>query len=103
MNEKLQNPQKTLAQRREQLIAQSAQQREQLAHIAQQWRAPLSLADKGLALIGLIKQHPILAAGSSVLLLKLLRQKRIGKWIGRGFAAWQIIRKLHSKFLAYFA
>ncbi len=95
MNQQLQN----LAQRRQQLIEQSAQQRQQLGHIAQEWRTPLGLADKGLALIEIIKKYPIWIAGSSTLLFKLLRRKRVGKWLSRGFTAWQVARKLYSKFL----
>jgi YqjK-like protein len=96
MHKKLQN----IAQRRAQLIEKSAQQRLQLAQISAQWRTPLAYADKGLALINLVKKHPIWVAGGSALILKLLRPKRIGKWLGRGLTAWQIARKLRSKFLA---
>lgn len=95
MNEKLQK----LAQRREQLVEQSAQQRGQLAHIANSLRAPLAYADKGLALISFIKKYPVWMAGGSALLLKLLRPKRVGNWLGRGLTAWQIVRKLYTKFL----
>lgn len=96
MNKKLQ----ILAQRREYLVLEAAKQRVQLAQTIEVWRAPLALADQGIAAISFIKQHPILITVSSAVLVKLLRLSRIGKWFSRGMMAWQLLRKLQSRFLA---
>ncbi len=89
-----------LAQKREQLITESAQQREQLAQVVAAWRAPLALADTGLAAFSFIKTHPILMVSVSALVFKVLRPGRIGKWFQRGLVAWQLARKLRNSFLA---
>jgi len=94
MNEKLQK----LAQRREKLILESDKQRKQLGQAVEAWRAPLALADKGLAAMATIKKHPLWLAGGSAVLLKLIRPSRIGKWLSRGLVTWQVLRKLQSKF-----
>lgn len=100
MNEKLLK----LAQRRENLVLEAEKQRMQLAQVVDAWRAPLALADKGLAAISYIKKHPVWMVGGSVIgssiLMKVLRLGRIGKWFSRGLFAWQMIRKLQNKFLA---
>ena len=88
-----------LGQRRERLVLEAAEQRLQLAQAVDAWRTPLSVADQGLAAIGFIKKHPILMAGSTAVLVRLVRKSLIGKWFGRSMMAWQLVRKLQSKFL----
>jgi YqjK-like protein len=87
-----------LAKRREYLVAKAENQRMQLAQAVDVWRAPLALADQGLAALSFIKKHPILAAGGSAVLVRLLRKSFIGKWFSRGLFALQIVRKLKSRF-----
>ena len=89
-----------LAQRRERLILDAAKQRVQIAQAIEVWRAPLALTDQGLVAIGLFKKHPILMAVSSAVLVRMVRKSFIGKWFGRGMMAWQLVRKLQSRFLA---
>ena len=89
-----------LAQRRERLVSEAAEQRVQLAQAVEAWSTPLALLDQGLAAIRFIKKHPILMAGSAAVLVRLVRKSFIGKWFGRGMMAWQLVRKLQSKFLA---
>jgi YqjK-like protein len=83
-----------LAKRREYLVAKAENQRMQLAQAVDVWRAPLAFADQGLAALGFIKKHPILAAGGSAVLVRLLRKSFIGKWFSRGLFALQIVSKL---------
>ena len=85
-----------LAERREHLVAQAAAQRLALAQNIEPWRIPLARADQGLAALRYIKSHPVWIAGG-VFLLAALRPGRAGKWLGRGWAAWQIIRKLRDR------
>ncbi len=81
-----------LAERRERLIAQAAAQRKEVAHCIEPWRAPLALADRGLNALRVVKRHPEwIAAG--VLLLAALRPHGVGKWLGRGWVAWQMIHR----------
>ena len=88
-----------LGQRRERLVLDAAKQRVQLAQSTEVWREPLALAEQVLAAISYIKKHPILIAASTVVLVRLVRKSFIGKWLGRGMMAWQLVRKLQSKFL----
>ncbi len=52
-----------LRQRRAELLARVAAEREQVAQIGAQWRAPLALADQGVAAVRLLRRHPLLVAG----------------------------------------
>lgn len=100
MNKKLHR----LAQRRERLIAEAAAQRVALAQIANTWRKPLDMADKGLNMVRYVKRHPLWLAGGGAALLTIFRSNYsglwLGKWLGRSLAAWQIARKIRSKFLS---
>ncbi|MCD6708023.1 MAG: YqjK-like family protein [Thiobacillus sp.] len=97
MNEKLIR----LAERRERLIAQAAAQRLALAQNIEPWRAPLARADQGLAVLRYLKGHPAWIVGG-IALLAALRPGRvsaagIGKWLTRGWATWQMVRKLRGR------
>ncbi len=92
MNEKLAQ----LAQRRERLIAQAAQQRAALAESAQAWRGPFALADRGLAALRYLKQHPLWVVGG-VAVAVALRPRGAMKWLGRGWAAYKVVRSLRAR------
>lgn len=85
-----------LAERRERLVAQAAAQRMALAQNIEPWRSPLARADQGLAALRYIKSHPAWIVGG-VALLAALRLGRIGKWLGRGWATWQMMHKLRGR------
>ena len=82
-----------LAERRHRLVAQAAAQRAVLAHDAEPWRARLALVDQGVAVFRFIGRNPALMVGA-VLLLAALRPRRAGKWLQRGWLAWQLGRRL---------
>lgn len=82
-----------LAQRRERLVAQSAAQRTALALSIEPWRIPLALADQGLAALRFIKSHPAAVVGGGIM-LATLRPGFVGKWLRRGWLAWQVAHKL---------
>lgn len=88
-----------LAQRRERLLLEAAQQRLQLAQAIEAWRGPLALANQGLATISFIKNHPFYVAGISVVFVRLFRKSFIGRWFSRGKIALQLVQKLQSGFL----
>lgn len=85
-----------VAARRERLIAQAAAQRTALAQNIEPWRIPLARVDQGLAALRYIKHHPAWIVGG-VALLAALRPGRVGKWMGRGWVAWQMLSKLRDK------
>jgi hypothetical protein len=93
MNEKLRN----LVERRKSLIAEAAAQRLLMAQNIEAWRSPLDLADRGLAAVSYIKSHPVWTAAASLGLLSAMRSSRTGKWLQRGWIAWQVLRKLSNK------
>ena len=92
MNEKLIR----LAERRERLVAQAAVQRMTLAQNIEPWRVPLARVDQGLAALRYIKSHPAWIVGGGVL-LAALRLGRVGKWLRRGWVAWQMMHKLRGR------
>lgn len=87
-----------LAKRREHLVAQAAAQRTAVAQNFEVWRAPLALADQGLAVLRFIRRHAVWVAGGGIL-LGVLRPARgsIWKWLRRGWVAWQVARNLRDK------
>jgi hypothetical protein len=82
-----------LAERREHLVAQAAAQRTALAQNVAPWRAPLALADRGVAALRYIRHHPVLMVGAT-LIVAAFRTKRAGGWLRRGWVVWQLGRRL---------
>jgi hypothetical protein len=82
-----------LAERRSQLIAQAAAQRTALALDMEPWRGRLALADRGMAALRYVRNHPAVLVGPA-LLLAALRPRRVGKWLRRGWMVWQLGRGL---------
>lgn len=85
-----------LAERRERLLAQAAQQRATLAHDVEPWRIPLALADQGLNALRYIKRHPVLLIGG-VAVLAMLRPDRGWRWLRRGWLTWQVVNRLRRE------
>ena len=85
-----------LAERRATLIARAENQRDTLAHASVPLQAPLALADRGLAGIHYLRQHPEWLAGTAALVL-LLKPRRIFKWSQRGWLAWRFARGLRNR------
>lgn len=82
-----------LADRRRQLVAQAARQRTALAQDMAPWRARLALVDQGVAAIRYLRSRPFLILGAA-LLFAAVRPQGAGKWLRRGWLAWQIGRRL---------
>lgn len=80
-----------LAQRRQQLVAQSAAQRVMIAQHIEPWRTPLALADRGFNIIRYVKRHPVFMVGT-LSLLGLMRLSRAGKWLQGGWLVMQVAR-----------
>lgn len=84
-----------LAERRHLLVAQAAVQRAALADDVKPLRARLALVDQGMAAFRYVAHRPALIVGA-VLLLAALRPRRAGKWLQRGWLAWQLGRRLRG-------
>lgn len=85
-----------LAERRRRLVAQAAAQRAALAHELEPWRPRLALVDQGVAGFRYIGRNPAVMLGVAALLFVVLRPRRVGKWLQRGWLVWQIGRKLRG-------
>lgn len=85
-----------LAERREFLVKQAAMQRIALAQGIEPWRTPLAVADQGLAALRFVGQHPAWVIAGSVLLVWWWPGLG-GKWLRRGWLAWQIVHKLRGR------
>lgn len=81
-----------LAQRREQLIADAAAQRDALVQVVNAWQKPLSIADNILFAVRYVKQRPFWLIGGAVALLTILRPRRIGRLLRHGWVTWPITR-----------
>jgi hypothetical protein len=84
-----------LAERRQQLAAKAAAQRTAVALEMEPWHARLALADRGMAVFQYVRQHPAVILGP-MLLLAAFRPRHAGKWLQRGWMAWQFGRKLRG-------
>lgn len=71
-------------QRRSELLAKIASQREQVAEIGASWKAPLALVDRGLVVARFLRSHLALTAGLAALVT--IRRRGV---VGLGMAVWK--------------
>lgn len=64
-------------QRRSELVARIASQREQLTDVGARFQAPFALADKGVAAVRFLRSHPFLVAGV-IAVLVISRRSVVG-------------------------
>ena len=79
-------------QRRGELLARIAAQREQVAQIGTRWQAPLALADQGLVVVRFLRSHPVLVA--SVVALFVIRRRGVVGLMKGGWRVWKGYRFL---------
>lgn len=84
-----------LTRRREELVARSAAQREQLARCLDRIQVPWKLLNIGVSAVHLIRQHPSVFMGVTSFLASR-RGGRIKKTAGRLLLCWQIFRPLRQ-------
>ena len=72
-------------QRRRELLARIASQREQVAEIGARWQAPLAIADQGLAALRFLRSNLVLVAGVAALFM-IYRRGVVGLVKG----AWRV-------------
>lgn len=76
---------------RERLLERCAVQRDDLAILMVRLDGPVKLADRGIAGVRYVRDHP-LALGAVVGLAALIQRRRLWKWVRRGFAGWRAYR-----------
>jgi hypothetical protein len=81
--------------KRAQLVAQAAVQRAALARQARILKAPLRIADQGVAAARTLGRHPLLVAGAAALFLAW-RPRRALAWLQYGWMGWQMLRRLRG-------
>jgi hypothetical protein len=91
MNKKLAQ----LQERRQKLVTQAAEQRIELAQNFAPLHQSIAMAETALAAVRYVKKHPILMLGGTSL-IALLRPTRLGKWLQRGWVAFEIARNLST-------
>ena len=80
-----------ISRRRAELVAHSAAQRGELSVACLAWRAPLAMADRGLAAWRFAQRHRVLVVGVGVM-LAAVRPVRSLKWLKRGWMLWRFYR-----------
>lgn len=80
------------------LLAQIADQREQMTQITHQWKMPLNFVDQGLKGVRWLRAHPLALVGLAVPFL-LRRGNTVGLVMGvwRGWKFYQRTKALLSK------
>lgn len=81
-----------MMQRRGELLARIAAQREQMAETGARWQAPLALADQGLAVMRFLRSHPVLVTG--VVALFVIRRRGVVGLVKGGWRVWKGYRFL---------
>ena len=79
-------------QRRGELLARIAAQREQMAETGARWQAPLALADQGLTVVRFLRSHPALVAG--LVALYMIRRRGVVGLVKGGWRVWKGYRYL---------
>lgn len=79
--------------RRRRLVLRAAAERAAFARAVAPWRVPLAAADLGVSALKFVRQHP-LGVVSGGILFSLFGASRVGRWVRRGWIAWQLIDSL---------
>ena len=80
-----------IRQRRAELITRAAQQRDDIAAAIGTMRAPLAVADKGLAAVAYVRSHPGIAA-AAIVAAAVISPRRTVRWAQRAVFVWRGIR-----------
>lgn len=88
MNERL----SAIMQRRGELLARIAAQREQIAETGARWQAPLALADQALAAARFLRARPAIVAAAAVLIV--VRRRGFMGLLRNGWRLWKGYRSL---------
>jgi len=81
-------------QRRGELLAKIAAQREQVAVTARCWQTPLAFADKGLAAVRFLRSNPVLVA--AVVAIIVIRRRSAAGMAMVGWRMWKLYKSAIS-------
>ena len=83
---------------RERLLARCDAQRAELTALAQRWEGPLKVADRAVAGINYLRNHPVVL-GILVAVIAVVQRRGLWGWVQRGFVLWRGYRALgNSRF-----
>ena len=92
------DPMLEIVRKRERLLARCDAQRSELTAQVRQWEGPLKVADRAVAGIKYLRNHP-LVLGAAVAVLAVIQRRRWWRWVQRGFVLWRAYRAFrNSKF-----
>lgn len=83
-----------LTQRRGELLARIAVQREEMTEIEAEWNAPLALADEGVAAVRFLRHHPLLVAGAIAFVM--IRRHSVAALMWGVWGVWKGYRDFAS-------
>jgi hypothetical protein len=81
-------------QRRGELLARIAAQRDQVAATAVRWQAPLVFADRGLATVRFLRSNPVLVAAAVAILV--IRRRGLTGMVAAGWRMWRLYKSAMS-------
>ena len=81
-------------QRRGELLARIASQREQMAEIRVRFQAPLALVDHGIAAVRFLRSNPVLAAG--VIAALVICRRGVVRVAGVAWGVWKGYRSFSA-------
>lgn len=81
-------------QKRGELLARIALQRERVAEMGTRWKAPLALADQGLAAMRFLRSNPVLVAGVAALIV--IRRRGVVGLVRGVWRMWKGYRYLNA-------
>ena len=82
-----------IVRRRERLLARCDAQRSELTVLARLWARPLKLADRAIAGVNYVRNHPAVV-GVVVAVLAVIQRRGWWGWVKRGFVLWRAYRAL---------
>ncbi len=85
-----------ISRRRAALVARAAAQRGEVGRLVERWHTPLTLADRGVALVRSIRAHPLALAVGMALLVRV-PGGRLGLWVERLWTGWQLFHSLREQ------
>lgn len=88
-----------LAEKRGELKARSAMQREALAQHVWPVEDALAMADRAVDGVRWLQRHPVAVAGA-VLAMVIIQPKRVWRWTRRGYVAWRGVQKVRGRLQA---
>ena len=83
-----------LDERRTTLVARAATQRAELAQALAPWRGPLTVVDRGLGVLGYIRNYAPLLVGVAAFVVPL-RPLLVARLLRRGWLVWRAVQALN--------